>query len=77
MQTPILRSAISYRPAGAEGPRAPRPSHAGYYVLNTPTPPKDAKATILIAAQDNSFATSPIANAPEIVKDLIGLAREH
>jgi hypothetical protein len=45
-------------------------SYAGHYVLNTPALPEDAKATILLAAQDTCFAVSPIANADELARDL-------
>lgn len=43
-------------PAGwKDGPEPPRRSYDGYYVLDTPVPPEDVKATILIAAQDSFF----------------------
>jgi hypothetical protein len=56
-------------PAGwTAGPQPPRPSFSGYYVLDTPSPPPNAKATILIAAQDEFFAGQPSAEAS--VRDL-------
>jgi hypothetical protein len=63
-------------PGWTEGPQAPRPSTAGYYVLSTPTPPETAKATILLAAQDMFFAAGPIANAHELVNNLARSASE-
>ncbi len=52
------------------GPQPPRPSYTGYYVLSAPSAPQDAKATILIAAQDTFFATPPIANASAMMLSL-------
>ena len=58
-------------PAGWKpGPQPARPSYGGYYVLSTPVPPKDTKATILIAAQDNFFADKPIGDAKVALADL-------
>jgi hypothetical protein len=58
-------------PAGWKpGPQPARPSYGGYYVLSTPAPPKDTKATILIAAQDNFFADKPIGDAKDTLADL-------
>jgi hypothetical protein len=58
-------------PAGWKpGLQPARPSYGGYYVLSTPVPPKDTKATILIAAQDNFFADRPIGEAKATLADL-------
>ena len=57
-------------PGWKEGPLLPHPSYAGYYVLSTPAPPEDAKATILIAAQDEFFADKRIADARALLQDL-------
>jgi Gram-negative bacterial TonB protein C-terminal len=58
-------------PAGWKpGPHPARPSYGGYYVLSTPAPPKDTKATILIAAQDTFFADKPIGDAKATLADL-------
>jgi hypothetical protein len=58
-------------PAGWKpGLQPARPSYGGYYVLRTPVPPKDTKATILIAAQDNFFADRPIGEAKATLADL-------
>jgi len=46
------------------------PSYAGYYVLNTPAAPQDAKATILIAAQDTFFVDKSLADARATLADL-------
>jgi hypothetical protein len=56
---------LRYRlPAGwIAGLQPPHPSYSGYYVLDTPSPPPEAKATILIAAQDEFFADEPSAVA--------------
>jgi len=53
-----------------EGPQPARPSYAGYYVLSTPAPAEDARASILIAAQDVFFATLPITDASAMAKKL-------
>jgi hypothetical protein len=58
-------------PGWKAGPQPPRPSAGGYYVLSTPLPPADAKATVLIAAQDIFFAAPPIADASEMARDLV------
>jgi hypothetical protein len=58
-------------PGWTAGPQPPRPSAAGYYVLSTPVPPPDVKATVLIAAQDKFFATPPIADAGEMTRSLV------
>jgi hypothetical protein len=56
-------------PAGwTAGLQPPPPSYSGYYVLATPSPPADAKATILLAAQDEFFAAEP--NAEALIRDL-------
>jgi hypothetical protein len=52
------------------GLQSARPSDKGYYVLLTPTPPPDARATILIAAQDTFFAIPPVADADEMTRGL-------
>lgn len=58
-------------PAGWKpGPQPARPSYGGYYVLTTPVPPKDTKATILIAARDTFFADKPIGDAKATLADL-------
>ncbi len=58
-------------PAGwRPGPQPARPSYSGYYVLSTPAPPEDTKATILIAAQDAFSADKPIADAKATLADL-------
>ena len=58
-------------PAGWKpGPQPARPSYGGYYVLSTPVPPEDTKATILIAAQDTFFADEPIGDAKATLADL-------
>jgi Gram-negative bacterial TonB protein C-terminal len=58
-------------PAGWKpGPQPARPSYGAYYVLSTPVPPKDMKATILIAAQDTFFADRPIGDAKAALADL-------
>lgn len=57
-------------PGWGAGPAPPRPSAGGYYVLSTPTPPHDAKATILIAAQDTFFSVPPIADAGNMPREL-------
>ena len=58
------------------GPQPARPSYGGYYVLSTPTPPKDTKATILIAAQDNFFADKPIGDAKATLSDIAHSVQE-
>jgi hypothetical protein len=58
-------------PAGWKpGPQPARPSYGGYYVLSTPVPPKDTKATILIAARDSFFADKPTGDAKAALADL-------
>jgi hypothetical protein len=57
-------------PGWKEGLLPPRPSYTGYYVLITPAPPENAKATILIAAQDEFFASKPIMDARALLHDL-------
>jgi hypothetical protein len=65
-------------PAGWKpGPQPARPSYGGYYVLSTPAPPEDTKATILIAAQDNFFADKPIGDAKATLADLAHSIQEH
>ncbi len=64
-------------PAGWKpGPQPARPSYGGYYVLSTPVPPRDTKATILIAAQDNFFADKPIGDAKAMLADLAHSVQE-
>ncbi len=58
-------------PGWTAGPQPPRPSAAGYYVLSTPVPPPDVRATVLIAAQDRFFAAPPIADAGEMTRNLV------
>lgn len=57
-------------PGWKAGAQPPRPSYAGYYVLSTPAPAAEAKATVLVAAQDVFFAVKPIADAMAMAKDL-------
>jgi hypothetical protein len=58
-------------PAGwKEGLQPPRPSYTGYYVLTTPAPPEDARATILVAAQDAFFVAEPANGAVALAEDL-------
>ena len=52
------------------GLQPPRPSYSGYYVLNTPTPPAEVRATILVAAQDSFFAAEPQHDAAALAKEL-------
>jgi len=52
-----------------EGLAGPPPSNGGYYVLDTPEP-GEAKGSILIAAQDQFFATKPITGAMAMLEDL-------
>jgi hypothetical protein len=65
-----------FPPGWKEGPQPPRPSNVGYYVLNTPAPGEDARASILIAAQDVFFATPPITDASATAKKLAHDASE-
>jgi hypothetical protein len=57
-------------PGWKEGLLPPRPSYTGYYVLSTPAPPGSTKATILIAAQDEFFASAPIIDPQALLQDL-------
>jgi len=57
-------------PGWREGLRPARPSYTGYYVLMTPAPPETAKATILIAAQDEFFADKPMMDARALLQDM-------
>jgi hypothetical protein len=57
-------------PGWKEGLLPARPSYTGYYVLSTPAPPESAKATILIAAQDEFFANEPATNPRTLLQDL-------
>lgn len=58
------------------GPQPARPSYGGYYVLSTPAPPENTRATILIAAQDNFFADKPISDAKATVANLAHSVQE-
>jgi hypothetical protein len=59
-------------PSGWTAGELPPPaSVGGYYVLATPTPPKNAGATILFAAQDMFFAAPPLADAGDLAKNLM------
>ena len=58
-------------PGWKAGPQPQPPSAGGYYVLSTPRPPRDAQATILIAAQDTFFAMPPVAHAGEMTRNLV------
>src|SRR5271169_4016317 len=56
-------------PGWNPGPQPPRPSYAGYYVLNT-LEPEHTKASILIAAQDVFFTNQSLDNAIDVTKKL-------
>lgn len=59
-------------PPGWTAGKAPPPASAGgYYVLDTPQPPKNAGSTILIAAQDTFFAAPPLADSVDLAKSLL------
>jgi hypothetical protein len=58
-------------PGWKAGLQPPRPSYEGYYVLNTPTPPEEAAATILVTAQDVFFAGEPQTDAMALAQDLV------
>jgi hypothetical protein len=57
-------------PGWKEGLLPARPSYTGYYVLSTPAPPESAKATILIAAQDEFFSSEPVTDPRTLLQDL-------
>jgi hypothetical protein len=57
-------------PGWKPGPQPAPPSYTGYYVLSTPAPAEDMKATILIAAQDAFFAGKSVDDAMGMAKNL-------
>src|SRR5262245_29124920 len=50
-------------PRWTEGLAGPEPSYTGYYVLKTLVPEGELTGMILVAAQDQFFAPTPLASA--------------
>ncbi len=60
-----FRMSYPLRPGWSQDLEGPGPSHLGYYVLSALRGPGDRDGTILIAAQDQFFATGPAEGAAD------------